>query len=143
MVTNRSPLKVSTAMLQAGSHALEDSRNLAHDPRTTVHLVFLAMIAESSWSPAIRRRPEKSTRLLHSPSKALASYRGTTAKEFEWRGFNCQDGKHYLCDGRKWIRLTDEQWLGANLLFEIEHHWHDVSPAIAMGYLKRKAFTLL
>lgn len=142
MITNRSPLKVSTEMLRAGANALEDSRNLGHDARTTAHLVFLAMLAESQWSPAVRKRPQQADRALHSPAEPIAHYRGKLLGAFEWRGFNTQDGRHYFSDGRRWIRITDEEWNAANLNKGISRSWYDVPASTAMGYLKRKSFTL-
>jgi hypothetical protein len=54
---NRSPLRITSAMLAAGESAFKASREAGHTPRATVHVVFTAMLAESAWSPALRKRP--------------------------------------------------------------------------------------
>lgn len=54
---NRSPLFVTRAMLDIGAQALEHCRTVGHNDATTAHVVFSAMLSETSWSPAIRTRP--------------------------------------------------------------------------------------
>ena len=53
---NRSPLRITLAMLRAGEAALELARQAEHAPRATCHVIFTAMLAESDWSPALRKR---------------------------------------------------------------------------------------
>ena len=55
---NRSPLKITLAMLQAGEEALDLARQASHTPRATAHTVFAAMLAASAWSPIARKRPK-------------------------------------------------------------------------------------
>lgn len=56
-MANRSPLFVTRAMLDIGAGALAHCRTVGHDDATTAHVIFSAMLHESSWSPALRTRP--------------------------------------------------------------------------------------
>ena len=148
-VTNRSRLKVTTRMLDAGVAALDLCREVGgHTPRTVCQAVFTAMLAESEWSPTIRKRPNVEPR-LHCPCDPpgpIASYRGKMAGGYLWQAFNRQDGRHYLLNAasfpHRWIRLTDKQWCADSLLDDIQRGFYYVNPRTAVQYLKRKTLTM-
>lgn len=148
MIVSRLQLKVSTRMLDAGVRALDTCREVGgHTARTVCQAVFSAMLAESEWSPAIRKRPEKFTpQRMHDPAERIDYYRGQLLGSYEWQGFNRQDGLHYFRDTssfpHKWIRLSDRQWDAKDLADCIRQGLYYVSSRTAMQYLKRKSLTL-
>ena len=148
-ITNRSRLKVTTKMLDAGLDALQLCREVdGHTPRTICQAVFTAMLAESEWSPAIRKRPAAKlrSRSLQEPARSPEHYRGQRIGVYEWYGFNREDGRHYLRDSsafpHRWIRVTDKQWQSETLQRDIDRGYYYVNSGTAFQYMKRKHLTI-
>jgi hypothetical protein len=145
---NRAKLHITIKMIDAGVDALKVCHAAGgYTPRSICQVVFQAMIAESTWSPAVRKRPGRTPssappsqyghRRPTEPAHPLKSYEGRTAGPYVWQAFHARTGYHYLRqpEPEKWIRLTDADWEADNLAFALEHLWYSVQRSQVYSYL--------